>query len=217
MEDDRAAKAARAKALLNKRRANKAPVTTTPATADSPNAQPSAPPSTYTPSTSNVASPQQSTEVLPEEETRSGAATPERTGTPEPRRNSRSNGHDPYAALIAARARSPLASPPNEDSAQLQRLVQSQQQTISLLVSEKASLTTALERLEGLDERYGSVSGQLEASKRAAQTLESRSRDLEEELSRCQKIHEQLVVKERSTSESLKQRERDLELARKET
>ncbi|KAG9053887.1 hypothetical protein FS842_006825, partial [Serendipita sp. 407] len=133
------------------------------------------------------------------------------------RRNSRSNGHDPYAALVAARARSPLASSPNEDSAQLQRLVQSQQQTISLLVSEKASLTTALERLEGLDERYGSVSGQLEASKRAAQTLESRSRDLEEELSRCQKIHEQLVVKERSTSESLKQRERDLELARKET
>jgi hypothetical protein len=38
------------------------------------------------------------------------------------------------------------------DDSHLQRLLQSQQQTISLLVSEKASLTAALERLEGLDE-----------------------------------------------------------------
>jgi len=65
------------------------------------------------------------------------------------RRDSRSNGNDPYAALVASRTRSPLASP---DDTHLQKLVQSQQQTISLLVTEKASLAAALERLEGLDE-----------------------------------------------------------------
>lgn len=69
------------------------------------------------------------------------------------RRNLRLNGHDPYASLVASRTKSPLSSPPiaNEDP-QLHQLVNSQQQTISLLVSEKASLTAALERLEGLDE-----------------------------------------------------------------
>lgn len=55
---------------------------------------------------------------------------------------------------------------------------------------------------------YGLVSGQLEASKRAAQTLESRSRDLEVELSQLQKANEQLTGKAKSSSENLRQRVR---------
>ncbi|CAG7847554.1 SubName: Full=Uncharacterized protein {ECO:0000313/EMBL:CCA68985.1} [Serendipita indica DSM 11827] len=216
MEEDRAAKAARARALLNKRKAAQrvtAPSTNTPS--EPPSAHPSPPPSTYAPSVGNPGSPQQSTAQLQEEVTPSAPAAPSQPATPESRRNSRSNGHDPYAALVATRARSPLSSPQNDDP-QLPWLVQNQQQTIALLVSEKASLAAALERLEGLDEKYGSVSGQLEASKRAAQTLEERSRDLEVELSKAQKLNEQLTIKEKNTSDTLRQKERDLDLARKE-
>lgn len=53
---------------------------------------------------------------------------------------------------------------------------------------------------------FGSVSGQLEASKRAAQTLESRSRDLEEELSRSQKHNDQLSIREKDLSDRLRQK-----------
>ncbi|CAG8641193.1 6163_t:CDS:10, partial [Acaulospora colombiana] len=215
MEDDRAAKAARAKALLNKRRANKAPTPGANSTEASTQAHPSPPGSTYSPSvgTPTPASPAVNTVNLKEEEPSSGPTNHERQASTESRRDSRSNGHDPYAALV--RTRSPISSP-SVDESPLQRLVQNQQQTISLLVSEKASLAAALERLEGLDEKYGSVAGQLEASKRAAQTLEGRSRDLEIELSRVQKQNEQFTTKDKASVEALRQKERDLELSRKE-
>ncbi|KIM33049.1 hypothetical protein M408DRAFT_20362 [Serendipita vermifera MAFF 305830] len=210
-DSERAAKAARAKALLNKRRANKAPgVATTVASIPS-SAHPSPPAST-----ANPLSPAGSVSNLPEEETKTKSpvtTTQEQPFTSDSRRNSRANGSDPYAALIASRTKSPLGSSPSDDS-QLQKLVQSQQQTISLLVSEKASLAAALERLEGLDERFGSVSGQLEASKRAAQTLEGRSRDLEQELSQSQKRVEQLSAHEKELSERIRQKERDLDISR---
>ena len=71
---------------------------------------------------------------------------------PEPPHPARTLSPRPQTPSIIAHARPRTPQPPVEDpTVQLRELIQTQQQTITLLVSEKASLAASLDRLEGVE------------------------------------------------------------------
>ncbi|KAG7452140.1 uncharacterized protein BT62DRAFT_926359 [Guyanagaster necrorhizus] len=104
----------------------------------------------------------------------------------------------------------------SEDLHQLQAeretLLRNEQQTISLLVSEKASLASELERLEGLESEAQSTKSQLEKERNQSSILRSRLERLESDLHESSHQNEQLRVKDKELTEKNREQERELQL-----
>ncbi|KAI0304622.1 hypothetical protein BC826DRAFT_1100435 [Russula brevipes] len=225
-DDDRAAKAARAKALLNKKRQQKksgpgpsAGASTTP-TQGSPLVRAVSPPLLDPSEDVKV----DVTELLGSNSPRQGASEPEwltslpRVGTPS---IVSPHEHSPpvSSASSLARSRSP-AQPARPDPSLLQEElenlrteVQNQRQTISLLVSEKMSLSVSLERLSDVSpaSKLGSL---LQDEQAASEHFRERIRHLEDETRRRSATIEELSRKEREFEEKCREQERDLQLTR---
>ncbi|KAG8862724.1 hypothetical protein FRB96_000734 [Tulasnella sp. 330] len=109
----------------------------------------------------------------------------------------------------------PQPKEPAVDVAALQSSLQSQQQTISFLVAEKASLTTALEHLEGIEQRSQQTEKQLEESRAATESLNERVAQLERECAEAQHISSNLRETSSNMSERAHNAERELEITKR--
>ncbi|KAJ6520274.1 hypothetical protein C8R45DRAFT_1058402 [Mycena sanguinolenta] len=90
-------------------------------------------------------------------------------------------------------------------------LQQNQQQTISLLVSEKASLASELERLEGVENLARTTEASLEEERRIAKDLDEQVRRLRAEASDSAARIQQSESKEKELTEKCREQERELQ------
>ncbi|KAF7307296.1 hypothetical protein MIND_00523600 [Mycena indigotica] len=91
-------------------------------------------------------------------------------------------------------------------------LQQNQQQTISLLVSEKASLTAELERLEGVESRARATETALDEERKTAKDLDTTVQRLRTDLNEATVRIKQSESKEKEISEKYREQERELQL-----
>ncbi|KII94027.1 hypothetical protein PLICRDRAFT_36258 [Plicaturopsis crispa FD-325 SS-3] len=97
-------------------------------------------------------------------------------------------------------------------SASLERELQNQHQTISLLVSEKSSLTASLERLEDLESEARSKELALQQERAKSQALAEQSQQLQREVElNSERIHS-LETQERILTDKFRDQERELQL-----
>ncbi|KAK0246479.1 hypothetical protein EDD85DRAFT_59257 [Armillaria nabsnona] len=105
----------------------------------------------------------------------------------------------------------------SQDMQQLQvereTFLRNEQQTISLLVSEKASLASELERLEGLESEAQSTKSQLEEERKQFSVLQGRLARLESDLHESSYENEQLRAKDKDLTEKNREQERELQLS----
>lgn len=97
--------------------------------------------------------------------------------------------------------------------AERETLLRNEQQTISLLVSEKASLASELERLEGLESEAQSTKSQLEEERKQSLVLQGRLARLESDIRESSYENEQLRAKDKDLTEKNREQERELQLS----
>ncbi|KAF8583620.1 hypothetical protein K439DRAFT_1203510 [Ramaria rubella] len=232
-DDERAAKAARAKAMLKKRQQQKAAG--------------AAPPSrTATPAPASAVAPPKSPPPLP----RSPSPTPVvRTGhqdasvlfgdaggaqvdfgefgvlaratsppsahasplSPPPQQHPRS----PTSNGDASPAPAPILAPTSPTSDELRTLVATQQQTIALLVNEKATLAAQLDGLGDLETRFTQNEHLLANERNRTESLAGRLRSAEEQVKAGAKRLEEVEHQEREAHEHSRELDRELELVRR--
>ncbi|CDO73152.1 hypothetical protein BN946_scf185007.g207 [Trametes cinnabarina] len=90
--------------------------------------------------------------------------------------------------------------------------VEQQQQTISLLVSEKASLSSSVERLESAESALKGIEEQLEKERSKAATLQERLSHLEADAHVSQAQIAQLSATERELTDKSRDQEREIQL-----
>ncbi|EMD32540.1 hypothetical protein CERSUDRAFT_118597 [Gelatoporia subvermispora B] len=90
--------------------------------------------------------------------------------------------------------------------------IQQQQQTISLLVSEKTSLTTAVERLEDAESRLKEADRLLKAERATTQDLRARVMQLEAEAQDSSSSIAELSASEKELADKCREQERELHL-----
>ncbi|KAF5385243.1 hypothetical protein D9615_001137 [Tricholomella constricta] len=103
---------------------------------------------------------------------------------------------------------------------QLQRLVmdkeralQNEQQTISLLVSEKSSLTAEVERLQDVESRANALEGSLEEERQKLTTLNEQVQRLQTDQQESVKVIQASQAKEKELTERCREKERELHLS----
>ncbi|KAH9997801.1 hypothetical protein BJV74DRAFT_883394 [Russula compacta] len=232
-DDDRATKAARAKALLNKKRQQQkksgpvlnpgtgAATSTTP-TPGSPLVRSISPPLVDPPEDVKV----DVTEIQDVSEPEWLTSLP-RVGTP-----SIVSPHEPPTPVSSASsvARSqPPAEPAQVDPsllsepishAQAEELenlrieVQNQRQTIALLVSEKMSLSASLERLSDVSARASKLEALLQDEHTISERFRERIRHLENETQQRSTTIGEISRREREFEEKCREQERELQLTR---
>ncbi|KAG9006805.1 hypothetical protein FRB94_000401 [Tulasnella sp. JGI-2019a] len=117
-----------------------------------------------------------------------------------------------------ARIQPPVESRPKEpavDVTALQSSLQNQQQTISFLVEEKASLTATLEHLEGVEQRSHEAERLLEESRALNGNLNERVAKLERECAEAQRISTDLCETSTQMSDRAQNAERELEVTKR--
>ncbi|KDQ14499.1 hypothetical protein BOTBODRAFT_55347 [Botryobasidium botryosum FD-172 SS1] len=267
MEDDRAAKAARAKALLNKRRQQKAggggggtgsgtnsPVIP-PARLSSPGpsaaatAAPSGsskhpfspppgrqdagtPPIERSPLRGRAAESQRATRAVSPEVALSPRASTPRASTPRASTPSLVSPpiHAPVPKALSGRNRPfsppspapasaptppPAPAPAPEPVEDLRPILNSQQQTISLLVAEKASLTASLEQLEGFEQKSREADALLEERQHLIDDLGHKITALEAELKAASEAAAEAATRERQMADKQRELERDFDLTKR--
>ncbi|KAL5534013.1 hypothetical protein ACEPAG_473 [Sanghuangporus baumii] len=203
-EDDRAAKAARAKALLKKRQQQKkSEAITSSSGTHSPGVSTSRA-STPAPATQETSAASNDTPLLSSPPPSQGKVS----GSPVTASHSE-NGH--VKALSGGGTMNSASRA--EDSS---RLLQDQRQTISLLVSEKTALSEALERLEGIDSKLHDSQTELQDRLRELQVLKTDVSRHEEERGTFLRQTQELEAQNLKLSSNLREQERDLHSARSE-
>ncbi|KAF9021732.1 hypothetical protein BDZ89DRAFT_1137774 [Hymenopellis radicata] len=96
---------------------------------------------------------------------------------------------------------------------EMETMRRNEQQTVSLLVSEKVSLTSNLERLEGLEGEADSIKQQLQDEKAQSSNLQQRLRTAQVEVDKSSLENEQLREKERELTEKTREQERLLQVS----
>ncbi|KAH9004172.1 hypothetical protein EDB86DRAFT_3072522 [Lactarius hatsudake] len=227
-DDDRAAKAARAKALLNKKRQQKksGPIST-------PGAGAGAVTSTTPTPGSPLVRAFSPTLVDPSEEIKAdvtdllgtGPAAQDvsenewltslpRVGTPSivsPRDNL------PPVNVASPGAASSLPSPSHANGEELESLraeLQNQRQTIALLVSEKMSLSTSLGRLSDVSSRASELEALLREERAAAKAFREQTLQQDDQSQQHYATIERLSRKEKELEEKCREQERELQLTK---
>ncbi|KAH9065883.1 hypothetical protein EDB87DRAFT_1741541 [Lactarius vividus] len=222
-DDDRAAKAARAKALLNKKRQQKksGPIST-----------PSAGAGVVTSTTPTPGSPLvralSPTLVDPPEEIKVDVTDLLGTGPPAqdvsenewltslPRVGTPSIVSPPDN-LPPVNAPSSLLSPSHANGEELESLraeLQNQRQTIALLVSEKMSLSTSLGRLSDVSSRASELEALLREERAAAKTFREQTLQQDDQSQQHYATIERLSRKEKELEEKCREQERELQLTK---
>ncbi|KAF8240740.1 hypothetical protein L208DRAFT_1230455 [Tricholoma matsutake] len=251
-EDDRAARAARAKALFKKRQREKAGGV--PAAASTSNvASPAIPPRPLSPVPSETVEEEKRDlgDVFAKDNSdTSWVASLSRVASPPPlitrvASPQASSGSSTHVALVVPSARSSFTSPPPETlqtlvatlqpenaslmserlqaleslAEQLERLqveketsLQNERQTISLLVSEKSSLTAELERLEGVESEAHATKELLEEERQNSRTLDEHIHRLLEEAEDAAKRVQTSQTKQKELADRCREQERQLQL-----
>ncbi|KAI0308073.1 hypothetical protein B0F90DRAFT_1909375 [Multifurca ochricompacta] len=237
-DDDRAAKTARAKALLNKKRQQKKPgpvlasgaITgaSTVSTPGSPLVRARSPPladssDEVKPDVTEILSTSLSAQDLPEPEWLTSLA---RVGTPSivsPRENTPPvNSSSSVSPLLSPAPRaqaqpSLLESIPHEGGEELENLraeVQNQRQTITLLVSEKMSLSASLGRLSDVSARASEVDLLLRDKQATSKRFQEQILQLENEAQQRSATIEKLSQREKEFEDKCRDQERELRLTR---
>ncbi|KAF8482087.1 hypothetical protein DFH94DRAFT_420238 [Russula ochroleuca] len=223
-DDDRAAKAARAKALLNKKRQQKKPGTgagpSTSSTPGSPLVRAFSPPLVDPLEDVKV----DVTEILGSNSPRQDASEPEwlsslpRVGTPSivspheyslplssassvARSQSPAQSGHPDLSLLPE----PISRARGEELEDLRTEVQNQRQTIKLLVSEKMSLTVSLERLSNVSDTASKLEALLQDEQAASERYRLRIHHLENETQQRSATIEELSRRERGLEEKCRE------------
>ncbi|KAH9081801.1 hypothetical protein EDB83DRAFT_2512641 [Lactarius deliciosus] len=224
-DDDRAAKAARAKALLNKKRQQKksGPIST-----------PSAGAGAVTSTTPTPGSPLvrafSPTLVDPSEEIKADVTDLLGTGPPAqdvsenewltslPRVGTPSIVSPRLPVNVASPgAPSSLPSPSHVNGEELESLraeLQNQRQTIALLVSEKMSLSTSLGRLSDVSSRASELEALLREERAAAKTFREQTLQQDDQSQQHYATIERLSRKEKELEEKCREQERELQLTK---
>ncbi|KIJ29824.1 hypothetical protein M422DRAFT_214820 [Sphaerobolus stellatus SS14] len=226
MADDaeRAAKAARAKAMLEKRRKAKAATNTTtnaqvpsrtssPAPVHAPPTPVLSPPPPPSPKHKDVSS-------LFGDSSGGAAVDFEEFGVISPPSPHKQLAFSPSKERKQAFSPPPPTPPPqgpSKEELELRTLVEDQKKTIQLLVDEKVSLSAQLEGVEEMERRYADVEAQLEKTKALSKDLVGRLKVAEEEREGTARRLEEVVEKERVVAESARDMELELEDARQTT
>ncbi|KAF8463560.1 hypothetical protein JB92DRAFT_3066475 [Gautieria morchelliformis] len=213
MADDaeRAAKAARAKAMLKKRQQQKAGISASPSSASGANIAPSSkPPSpmTHSPEHKDVSSLFGASDKTGIDFGELGVLSPSR-GLVSP----------PPVTPPPASELSPTS--PNSNgvaettSVEMKTLLSNQQQTISLLVNEKASLATQLAKLEALQTKFSENQAELEQERHRAENLAVRLQHAEDEARTTAARLDEVERRERNAHEMSRIQDRELDVARR--
>ncbi|KAI0323081.1 hypothetical protein OF83DRAFT_11438 [Amylostereum chailletii] len=241
-DEDRAARAARAKALLNKKRQKK-PLAAGANRADAASPTPSSPLArTQSPAFSEPQATDEDrskadlgdlfTNSGPGESTSDAAwlsslprvGTPSVLSPPLTAPPSATPSPAPVHSPIPVQAKashvpilSPstsLSLPPGEELESLRSVIQSNQQTISFLVSEKASLGASLERLSDIETRAEQSEKLLQEERTTSQALRERVNALEEDARSTLSQITELTEKEKGLHDRCKEQERELQLTK---
>ncbi|KAI6112489.1 hypothetical protein EDD16DRAFT_1693881 [Pisolithus croceorrhizus] len=116
----------------------------------------------------------------------------------------------------AQRRISALLAKATEDSLHWQEQDQSRQQTIALLVSEKASLTSSLQRMEVIETELQEKEKLLHAEQAKTQALSERVHDLEVSSARKHDELQQALQKEKELTEKCHDQDREMQLRKAE-
>ncbi|KAF8506844.1 hypothetical protein F5888DRAFT_1645842 [Russula emetica] len=226
-DDDRAAKAARAKALLNKKRHQKKPGT---------GAGPSTTPTPGSPLVRAISPPP----VDPLEDAKVGVTEILNASEPEwlsslPRVGSPSivspHEYSPPTSSASSITRSQSPAQPihpehslpseqpiphawGEELENLRTEVQNQRQTITLLVSEKMSLSASLERLSDVSARASKLEALLHDEQVSSDNYQQRIQHLEIETQQRSATIEEVSRREKGFEEKCREQERELQLTR---
>lgn len=224
-DDDRATKAARAKALFNKKRQQKK---------SGPNSTPSAGTGAVTSTTPTPGSPlvRSYSPALadPSEEIR--ADLTDLLGTSLPAQDV--SGNEWLTSLPRVGTPSIVSPPDNvppanvappdspshvnrEERESLRVEVQNQRQTIALLVSEKMSLSTSLGRLSDVSSRASELEALLRDERAAAQSFREQIMQQDNESQQHSATIERLSRKEKALEEKCREQERELQLTKNST
>ncbi|RDB29429.1 hypothetical protein Hypma_015998 [Hypsizygus marmoreus] len=90
--------------------------------------------------------------------------------------------------------------------------LRNEQQTISLLVSEKSSLTTELQRLEDVESKAHTLENLLEKERQNAKALDERVLQLKKDQQDTATRAEESIAKEKEIAERYREKERELQL-----
>ncbi|OCB85561.1 hypothetical protein A7U60_g7208 [Sanghuangporus baumii] len=203
-EDDRAVKAARAKALLKKRQQQKK------------NEAIASSSGTHSPgaSISRVSTP-----ALATQETSAVSNDTPLLSSPPPSQGEASASpviapHSENGHIKALSGGGTMNSAPRTED--YSRVLQDQRQTIALLVSEKTALTEALERLEGIDSKLHDSQAELQDRLRELEVLKRDVSRQEEEGETFLRQTRELEAQNSKLSSNLREQERELHSARTE-
>ncbi|KAJ7597367.1 hypothetical protein C8J56DRAFT_317211 [Mycena floridula] len=106
----------------------------------------------------------------------------------------------------------------DEQIAQLQaereNLLENQQQTISLLVSEKTQLSSDLERLEGIEAKAQATEDILSTERSKINRLEQQVHHLEAQVADSSQQNQSLLTKQKAQTDKTREQERELQLTK---
>ncbi|KZT27571.1 hypothetical protein NEOLEDRAFT_1176590 [Neolentinus lepideus HHB14362 ss-1] len=232
-EDDRAAKAARAKALLAKKRQQKK-AGNHPAADSTTSSRPSSPAvesaRTFSPAPSQVHQEEEKKNLgdvfasHPTDGRDSGwlSSLPRVDSPSAPPVASRLPVTSPPPSIRAQIAPKPVQPPVPiqtssnhlEELAELESHIQSQQQTISLLVSEKATLSASLEHLRDVEAKLHEAESMLRDESTKSSGLQDRTKQLESDGVAASRQINELKIREKDLSDRCRDQERELQLLR---